>query len=330
MKLPYSVFGREIFVTFSIGIVSSSLSDYSRPDELLRDADTAMYNAKARGRACHVIFDSAMHAEAAVVLQLETDLRKALERNEFIVFYQPIISIEQSRIVGFEALVRWRHPYRGLLCPEDFIVIAEETGLILPIGQWVIHEACRQLCVWQQKFPGYQKLTVSVNVAGKVFSLPDFYEIIEKILRETGLDGNCLRLEIVERMLIENPEPAAQLIKRLKKINVTFDIDDFGTGYSALNYLRHFEIHGLKIDGSFIKAITFDKNNVEIVRTIIALGHALALEVIAEGVETREQFEIFKGMSGKYAQGFLFFMPMASEAAEILLGETEKTGLTLV
>jgi diguanylate cyclase (GGDEF)-like protein len=321
MRLPYSVFGHEIFATVSIGIVLSNLSDYSRPDELLRDADTAMYHAKAQGRARHVTFNSSMHAEATMAHRLETELRRAVERNEFTVYYQPIISVENNTITGFEALLRWQHPERGLILPAEFIVVAEETGLILSLGQWVIGEACRQMHSWQEQFPEYRNLAISVNVSSKVFSQIDFYEMIEKILHETGLEGGCLKLEIVESVLIENPEPAAALIKRLANLNVRFDIDDFGTGYSALNYLRHFAINGLKIDGSFINALTFDKNNAEIVKTIIALGQALNLEVVAEGIETLEQLKQFRGMNGKYAQGFFLFRPMDSKSAENLLRE---------
>jgi diguanylate cyclase (GGDEF)-like protein len=319
MRLPFQVLGREIFASFSIGIVLSSIGDYSRADDLVRDADIAMYNAKARGKACHVIFDAAMRAQAKTALWLETDLRKALDNGEFVVHYQPIVSVDSNRIYGFEALVRWRHPSRGIIFPLEFIAVAEETGLIVPIGFWVVREACRQMRRWQEQFPAYQHLTVSVNISAKLFSQPDFCEVIETILLETGLDPSCLRLEIVERMLIENPEPAAALLSRLKDLNVRFDVDDFGTGYSALNYLRQFPINGLKIDRSFINALTFDKDNVEIVKTIVALARALNLEVIAEGIETTEQMEIFKTMKGGYAQGFFLFKPLEAEAAGKLL-----------
>jgi diguanylate cyclase (GGDEF)-like protein len=319
MRPHFSVFGHDIFASVSIGIVLSSQGDYFHPHELMRDADIAMYNAKSRGKSCHAIFDSAMHAVATTVHQLETDLRRAVENNEFMLHYQPIISMENNRIIGFEALVRWQHPERGIIPPLDFMTAAEETGLILPIGQWVIREACRQLRQWQKQFPEYNALTVSANVSSQVFSQPDFYEVIEKILSDTGLEASRLRLEIVERMLIENPEPAAALLKRLKDLQVRFDIDDFGTGYSALNYLRQFPINGLKIDRSFIEALASDKNNAEIVRTIIALAHALDLDVIAEGIETTEQLEIFRMMKGEYAQGFFIFRPMDGKAVEDLL-----------
>ncbi len=315
MRSPFSIFGREIFTTMSIGIVMSNTEDYTGPEELLRDADTAMYHAKERGKACHVVFDSTMHAKATAALWVETELRRAVEHNDFVVYYQPIISVEENKITGFEALLRWQHAVRGIITPSEFIAVAEETGLIIPLGERVIREACRQLKAWQEQFPTCRDLTVSVNVSGKVFSQPDFFDFVKNILEETGLEGRCLRLEIVERTLIENAEPAAAIMKRFEDLNVRFDIDDFGTGYSALNYLRHFPIKGLKIDGSFINALTFDKNNVAIVKTIIALGRDLGLDVIAEAIETVEQLDVFKDMKGEYAQGFYLFRPMDSKAA---------------
>jgi diguanylate cyclase (GGDEF)-like protein len=319
MKSPFSIFGQDVFATISIGIVMSAMGDYSRPEELLRDADTAMYHAKERGKACHVIFDSTMHAKATLALWLETELRKAVEQNAFIVYYQPIVSAEENKICGFEALVRWQHPERGVISPGEFMMVAEETGLTLPIGDLVIREACRQLKAWQEQFPSCRDLTVSVNVSARVFSQPEFFDTVTKILEETGLEGRCLRLEIVEKTLIENPEPAAAVIKQFRDLDVRFDIDDFGTGYSALNYLRHFPIKGLKIDGSFINALTFDSNNAAIVKTIVALGRDLGLDVIAEGIETVEQLDVFKTMKGEYVQGFYLFRPMDSVAAGELL-----------
>ncbi len=316
MRSSFSIFGREIFTTMSIGIVMSNMGHYERTEELLQDADTAMYHAKERGKARHVIFDSAMHDKADVALWFETELRRAVEQNDFVVHYQPIISIEENKITGFEALLRWQHAERGLITAAEFITVAEETGLILPLGERVIRDACGQLKTWQEQFPSCRDLTVSVNVSSKVFSQPNFFDIVKNILEETGLDGNCLRLEIVERTLIENPEPAAEAIMRFKRdLNVLFDIDDFGTGYSALNYLRHFPIRGLKIDGYFINALTFDKDNATIVKTVIALGQELGLDVIAEGMETVEQLDIFRNMKGEYAQGFYLFRPMDCEAA---------------
>ena len=315
MRSPFLIFGREIFTTMSIGIVMSNTGDYIGPEELLRDADTAMYHAKERGKACHVVFDSTMHAKATAALWVETELRRAVEQNDFVVYYQPIISVEENKITGFEALLRWQHGERGIITPSEFIAVAEETGLIIPLGERVIRESCRQLKEWRERFPSCRGLTVSVNVSGKVFSQPGFFDTVKNILEEIGLEGSCLRLEIVERTLIENAEPAAAMMKRFEDLNVRFDIDDFGTGYSALNYLRHFPIKGLKIDGSFINALTFDKNNAAIVKTIIALGRDLGLDVIAEAIETVEQLDVFKDMKGEYAQGFYLFRPMDSKAA---------------
>lgn len=316
MRLPFDVLGREIFVTVSIGIVLSNVAGYSNPVELVRDADIAMYQAKARGKARHVIFDSTMHEEAMTVLWLETDLRRALGNHEFVVHYQPIISMEQDEIIGVEALVRWQHPRLGLLQPLDFLMVAEETGLIRPVGRWVLREACRQLREWHTRFPRYRHLTVSVNVSGRVFAEADFYDAVVDILRDTGLEARGLKLEIVERMLIDNPEAAAALLRKLRDLNVRIDIDDFGTGYSALNHLRHFPIHGLKIDRSFVSALTTDKENAAIVNTIIVLSHDLNLDVIAEGIETAEQLETYRAMQGGYAQGFFISRPLDSRTME--------------
>jgi len=315
MRSPFSIFGREIFTTMSIGIVMSNTGDYTGTEELLRDADTAMYHAKERGKSCHVVFDSTMHAKATAALWVETELRRAVEQNDFVVYYQPIISVDENKITGFEALLRWQHAERGIITPSEFITVAEETGLIIPLGERVIRESCRQLKEWREQFPSCSGLTVSVNVSSKVFYQHDFFDFVKNILDETGLEGSCLRLEIVERTLIENAEPAAAMMKRFEDLNVRFDIDDFGTGYSALNYLRHFPIKGLKIDGSFINALTSDKNNAAIVKTIIALGRDLGLDVIAEAIETVEQLDVFKDMKGEYAQGFYLFRPMDSKAA---------------
>ncbi len=320
MGPPFVVGGHEILVTVSVGIVLSDAGEYWRTDELVRDADIAMYDAKAKGRARHVIFDSEMHAQATRMIRLETELQRAVERNEFILYYQPIIRMDGNEIIGFEALVRWQHPERGLIHPPDFMAVAEESGLIIPIGEWVVREACRQMRQWQDQFPGYENLTISVNISGKVFSQSNFYDVIEDILHETGLEPSKLRLEIVESMLIENPEIATDILKRLQKLNIRFDIDDFGTGYSALNYLRHFPINGLKIDRSFIEAMPSDKNNAEIVKVIIALARVLNLDVIAEGIETTEQMEVFRNMRGEYAQGFYIFRPMDSKAVATILG----------
>ena len=326
MRLPFSVLGREIVVTVSMGVVLSNLTDYGQPSELIRDADIAMYQAKGRGKACHVVFDATMHAEAVGVLWLETDLRAGLENGEFVVHYQPIVSMAHDGIVGLEALVRWRHPKRGLLQPLDFMMVAEETGLILPIGRWVLQEACRQLRQWQDQFPACADLTVSVNVSGKVFADTNFYEAVVAILRETGLEGRNLRLEIVERMLIDNPEAAAALLKKLREQDVRIDIDDFGVGYSALNHLRYFPIHGLKIDRSFVSALTTDRESAAIVRTIIALANDLNLDVIAEGIETIEQMEAYRAMRGGYAQGFFISRPVDSQTIEAVFGGNAGSG----
>src|SRR5262249_51490974 len=211
---------------------------YDRPEDLLRDADTAMYRAKTLGKARHQLFDSAMHARAVALLQLETDMRRAIERREFQLHYQPTVSLKNGMIAGYEALIRWLHPERGLVLPAEFIPNAEETGLIVPIGHWVLREACRQMAIWQSSSPS--DLTISVNISGKQFSQPELVEQIDDILAETGIDPHCLVLELTESMIIESPEQATDMLLRLKALNVQIHIDDFGTGYSSLSYLHRF------------------------------------------------------------------------------------------
>ncbi len=319
LKQPVNLFGQEVFITLSIGITTSETSLYSNPEDLLRDADIAMYNAKTRGRACHVVFNSAMHTEVVTTLKTESELRMALEKNEFTLYYQPIMSLKTNKITGFEALLRWQHPERGLLAPADFILIAEQTDLIIQIGKWVLREACRQMYEWQKRFPEYRDATISVNLSSREFSQPNFVELVEKTLSETGLNGSSLNLEITERMIIDNPESASAVLQKLKHLNVQFNIDDFGTGHSALGYLRYFPINALKIDQTFINTLAADKYNTEIVKTIIALAHNLNMDVIAEGIETEEQVALFKEMKGEYVQGFLYHKPIDSRAVEALL-----------
>ncbi len=318
-RSPFHAFGREIFASASIGIVIVKAGEYSQPEDLLRDADIAMYHAKSRGKSCHVIFDSAMQAEATTLLWLETEMRRGVIQNDFVAHYQPIFTVVGRKVVGFEALMRWQHPERGLMLPPDFVSVAEETGMIYPISYRIIHEACWQTKEWQRRFPDNDDLMVGVKISDKVFFQPDFYGIIEKILEETGLRGSSLRLEIIEKMLMEKPEPSADMMKRLKDLHVRIDIDGFGTGYSALNYLRHFPIDGLKIDPSFVKTLSSDRKNAEIVRSIITVAESLQLDVVAEGIETEQQLEMFRAMNGRYVQGFFVPQPLDSKTVESLL-----------
>ena len=321
LSLPFNIGGHEVFTTVSIGIAPSTLG-YDQPENLLRDADTAMYRAKSLGKARHEVFDTAMHDSAMDMLQVETDLRRAIERDEFYVQYQPIVSLETGRLRGFEALVRWRHPVRGTISPVKFIPVAEETGLISIIGQKVLRESCRQLREWQQQYPEAQSLSVSVNLSSKQFTQNDLMSQIREILRETGLKPECLHLEITESAVMENTENAIAMLKELRSLGVKLSIDDFGTGYSSLSYLHRFPFDTLKVDRSFVGRMEEQSDNAEIVRTILVLAHNLGMDVVAEGVETEEQLAILRGMNCQCGQGYLFSKPADAAIAEkFLTGE---------
>ncbi|MBA3320803.1 MAG: EAL domain-containing protein, partial [Pyrinomonadaceae bacterium] len=307
-----------VFTSASIGITLSSLG-YEHPDDLLRDADTAMYHAKLDGKSRHQLFDKAMHAHAVNLLKLETDLRRAIEREEFRVFYQPIVALDTGHISGFEALVRWQHPERGLINPSEFIPLVEETGMIVPIGMWVLREACRQVCQWQWQSPLNRSLTLSVNLSGKQFAQFDLVEQIEQILRETHLQPQHLRLEITESVVMKDAEAATAMLNELRAVGVHLSIDDFGTGYSSLSYLHRFPVDTLKIDRSFIGRMTECEEHAEIVRTIMTLAANLGMQVVAEGVETLEQMSRLQAMNCDYGQGYLFAKPVAGEFAGVLL-----------
>lgn len=318
LGLPFSLSGREVFTTASIGIALSS-TGYDRPEDLLRDSDTAMYRAKVLGRARHEVFVPGMHAGAVALLQLETDMRRAVERQEFRLHYQPIVSLGTGRIIGFEALVRWAHPQRGLISPEEFITAAEDTGLIISIGWWVLEEACRQTRAWQERFPENPPLFVSVNLSGKEFVQPDLIKEIERILQETGLDARSLVLEITESVIMEKAASTTSRFLQLRALNVQLHIDDFGTGYSSLSYLSRFRFDKLKIDRSFVSRMGVDEENTEIVRTILTLASNLGVGVIAEGVEGPDQLAQLRALNCGYGQGYFFSKPLESEAAEALI-----------
>lgn len=318
LMLPFNLSGNEVFTTASIGIALSTTS-YERPEQLLRDADTAMYRAKAHGKARHEVFDIAMHACAIALLHLENDLRRAIERQEFQIHYQPIISLLSDRINGFEALVRWQHPERGLLSPADFIPMTEETGLVIPIGSWVLREACRQMKVWQEQFPANPPLTISVNLSGKQFSQPGLSEQIKQILQDTRLDPYSLKLEITESVIVENAESATIMLSQLRTMGIQLYMDDFGTGYSSLSYLHRFPMDTLKIDRSFTSRIGVDNENWEIVQTIITLAHNLGMNVIAEGVETAAQVALLRELKCEYGQGYFFSKPVDGAQAGALI-----------
>jgi len=318
LHLPFTLQGQEIFTSASIGI-ALSITGYDRPDDLLRDADIAMYRAKAMGKARYEVFDTAMHARAVSQLQLETDLRRALDREEFRVVYQPILSLESGRVTGFEALVRWQHPQRGLVLPEDFVPAAEETGLIVLIGRSVLREACRQIAEWHRQFPVHPPLTMSVNLSGKQFSQPDLVDHIARLLGAWELPAESLRLEITESAIIDNFDAAVEMLGRLRDLGVRLDLDDFGTGYSSLSYLHRFTLHAIKVDRSFVAALGDRGENSAIVRTIVHLAQTLDLDVIAEGVERHDQVAILRSLGCNQVQGYLFSQPLAPEAARAYL-----------
>ncbi|WP_448268396.1 EAL domain-containing protein [Nostoc sp. DSM 114159] len=318
LTFAFQLSGYEVFTTVSIGIALSKGS-YNRPEELLRDADIAMYRAKALGKARHAIFDSTMYAQVTQLLELEMDLRRAVERQEFQVYYQPIVLLETYKIIGFEALVRWQHPQHGLISPDSFIPLAEETGLIIPIGYWILGEACRQMRAWQVQFPTDPPLTISVNLSTKQFSQPGLIEKINQIIQETGLEVGSLKLEITESVLMENMQLATFMLSQLQQMNIQLHLDDFGIGYSSLSYLHRFPSNALKIDRSFIAKIGANGENLEIVQAIVALAQSLNIDVIAEGVETLEQLAQLQVMKCKYAQGYFFSQPLDNKSVETLI-----------
>jgi predicted signal transduction protein with EAL and GGDEF domain len=324
---PFNIGGHEVFTTASIGIALSN-TGYERAEDLLRDADTAMYRAKLEGKKRHVVFDKAMHDRAMELLQIETDLRRAITRKEFFLNYQPIVDLETGKVASFEALVRWRHPERGLVMPGEFVPVAEETGLIVPLGLWVLNEACRQMRMWQKQGLADGRVTMSVNLSSRQFSQTDLIDQISSALRDSGLRAANLKLEITESMVMENIDTAIDMLMQLRDLGVGLSIDDFGTGYSSLSYLHRFPIDTLKIDRSFVTQMTDNAENAEIVRTIVTLARSLDMDVIAEGVETAEQLRQLGSLGCDYGQGYLFSRPVgAGQAVELLAGD-EFTRLT--
>jgi diguanylate cyclase (GGDEF)-like protein/PAS domain S-box-containing protein len=308
----------EVFVSASVGIAESSLG-YEQPEEMLRDADTAMYRAKSAGTARQQVFDRAMHSQAVSRLHIESDLRRAVERREFLVFYQPIVSLDDGSLRGFEALVRWRHPERGLIAPAHFIPVAEETGLIVEIGDWVLQESCRQMREWQRQFPNALGCQMSVNLSSRQFAQPGLTAKVERALAETGLDARALKLEITETVVMENLDTVARLLRQLRELGIGLSLDDFGTGYSSLSYLHRFPLNTLKIDRSFVTQMSHQSENREIVRTIAALAKNLGLDVVAEGVETTAELAELRALACEYAQGYFFSKPVDEAAAQALL-----------
>jgi diguanylate cyclase (GGDEF)-like protein/PAS domain S-box-containing protein len=319
LETPLKVSGQDIFATVSIGIAYGD-ARYESPDDLLRDADTAMYQAKTTGKARVQTFNESMHKRAVGLFKLEHSLRRAAERNEFVLHYQPIVSLKDEATSGFEALVRWNHPERGIVGPYEFIHLAEETGLIFRIGDWTLREACRWLTGGAPALPSH--LTVNVNLSGRQFSQGGLIEEVQNVLSATGLAASRLKLEITESVIMENPEMAVDLLKRLRALGTHLCIDDFGTGYSSLSYLLRFPADTLKIDRSFVNALGKGGRNEDIVGAIVSLAKSLDMDVVAEGVETVEQRDILRALGCRYGQGYLYSRPLDHERARAFVASS--------
>lgn len=316
LSTPFQLSRYEVFINASIGIALSELED-NKAEYLLRDADTAMYRAKALGKGRYHVFDREMHQQAFQFLQLENDLRRAVERQEFVVCYQPIISLKTGKISGFESLVRWQHPVRGFVSPAEFIPIAEEIGLITDIDTWVLQESCRQLCVWQESMN--DGLTVSVNLSARLFSQHDLIAKIDQIIQQYPVNPRNLKMEITESAIMENRESAKAILKQLKVREIQLSIDDFGTGYSSLSYLQDFPVDALKIDQSFVRRLNGNIENSGLVPAIVSIAHNLGMSAVAEGVEPPEQLAQLKHLDCDFGQGYLFSRPLEKDSASALL-----------
>lgn len=316
---PITLQGQKLPSTISMGMAISQAGMAHKPADLLRDAHTAMYRAKALGKSRFEVFAAGMLTEAVNRLQLESDLLSALDNQEFLLYYQPIIRLATGELAGFEALVRWHQKDRGFVLPSSFIPAAEETGLIMALGQWIFREACRQLRHWHDLFPQYPRLTMSINLSNRQFGQADLVQQIKSALRDTQVRGDCVRLEITESMVMGDVDAAIDLMLKLKSLDLKLAIDDFGTGYSSLSYLHRFPMDTLKVDKSFVGRLERSNEDRAIIHTILTLGQKLGMEVVAEGVETLEQVNMLKQEHCEYGQGYFFAKPLPAEAAEALL-----------
>jgi diguanylate cyclase (GGDEF)-like protein len=318
--------GHEVFTSTSIGIVYSS-PEYETNEEIIRDADIAMYFAKSLGGGCAETFKPSMRQRVLDRLSLETDLRKAINADELRVFYQPIADLGSGQLMGFEALVRWQHPEKGLLSPIDFVALAEETGVIISIDRWMLREACQQVHIWNQKYKLENDLTISVNISARHIASPELREYVAQVLKETGLSPDNLKLEITEFSIVDHNEITASAFSNLQELGIQIQIDDFGIGYSSLGYLSSFPINALKIDQSFVGRIVEDRSQRDIVQAIISLTERLNVKVIAEGVETYEQLNELRQLGCQLGQGYLLSTPLDIQAAENFIAQiTSGTG----
>ncbi|WP_177214551.1 putative bifunctional diguanylate cyclase/phosphodiesterase [Anaeromicropila populeti] len=313
---PFVLSTREFFVTTSIGVAFAP-KDGKTTQMLIKNVDAAMYVAKGMGKSTYCFYDEKINNSLMDKIELQSELRTAIENNEFDVYYQAQIDLEKDRIVGFEALVRWNHPTKGLITPAGFVQVAEETGLIVPIGQWVLLEACKQLKQWEEA--GFTEINIAVNLSARQFKDADIVETVCEVIKETKIDPNKLELEITESIALENMSYSIAMIQKLKSIGVKFSLDDFGTGYSSMNYLKHLPVNNLKIDKSFLDTVMEDQNDQKIVSTIITLAQTLDLVVIAEGVESNEQAVFLKNVHCDKAQGYLYSKPIPQKDAGFLL-----------
>jgi diguanylate cyclase (GGDEF)-like protein/PAS domain S-box-containing protein len=319
---PFRLEGRQVFATVSIGIALNSSG--ATPEDLLRNADTAMYHAKAAGKARFAVFDEGMHERAVARLEIETGLRKAIEEGQLVLYYQPEVSVVNHRVIGYEALVRWNHPERGILPPSEFIPVAEESDLIVHLGRWVLKEACRQMAEWHRRFVFNPPLTISVNISPRHLIDAGLVQDVERVLGETGLPANCLKLEVTEGSIMHDPEKSIATLRRLKAMEIGLEIDDFGTGYSSLSYLQRLPFDTVKIDRSFIKELGVNAESSEIVRTIVELARSLDMEVVAEGVETEDQLRRVTTLGCEYVQGYYFAKPAGSKTTQTLMKERDE------
>lgn len=318
LHVPLMIGGYEHATSASIGVALSSGAS-EQPEYVLRSADIAMYRAKNSGRGRYEMFDRAMHAEALTRLQIETDLRHAFERDEFFLHYQPIVSLARGQVIGAEALVRWRHFERGIVSPATFVPVAEDTGLVVPLGRWVLREACRQATLWQSRCLNGEPFSVSVNLSVREFAQPDLVKAVASILEETGLPARALRIEITESAIIGQKHPAIETVEQLRALGVAIHLDDFGTGYSALSYLHRLPLDAVKVDRAFTSSIDHEERPLHVVRAIVSLAHAIGLEVIAEGVTNERQIELLREMGCDQAQGFVFSRPCNPQELESFL-----------
>lgn len=320
LSLPFHLDGRDLFASASIGIAITS-GRWNKAEDLLREADTAMYHAKSHGKSRCRVFDPTMQQVVSARLELESELRRAVERDELLLHYQPIFDLRSGLLAGFEALVRWKHARLGLVPPVDFIPIAEETGVIVQLGWWVLREACRQMVAWQVAFPSTGSLVINVNVSSKQLAQPDFVDMVARVIGEIGIDPSVLKLELTEGTIMDNPELGTRMLDQLRQMGVRVGIDDFGTGYSSLAYLHRLPLDVLKIDRSFVRKMLDSQENAAIVRTILSLAQSLGLDVVAEGIELEAERDQLAAMGCQYGQGYWFSRPLDPEAATARLAE---------